>query len=692
MLPYAPKAFKKYPFFRLLCPLILGILWQWYLPAHISVIYGAIIIVVCLYILSGSLGYFTKYALRWLSGLYFNLFFLLVGTFITYHANPKHQPFYFEKSYTQGDLYSFTLLEPLVEKDKTYSAMAEIEGIFKKGHWQNATGKIRVYFFKNDFSDDLHYGTRLFSRQNILQIKNSGNPHSFDYKSYALFHGFAGQVFLKRGDYILVSQGKVSFIQKALFQCRASTIRIIKKNIPGPGQQGVAEALLIGYRDDLDKSLVQAYSNTGVVHIIAISGLHLGMIFVLISSILSGFKKVKGYRFFRPVIILLILWGFTFLAGAVPSVLRSAVMFSFLVIGEAWERKTNTLNTLAAAAFFLLLINPFMLWDVGFQLSFAAVAGIVSFLWPINNWLYFENKIIIKIWLLISITISAQIFTLPLVLYYFHQFPVFFLISNLVVVPLSGIILYGELLLVCFSFSGIASKYIGKVLDFLLSYMNHFIMHMDNLPFARVTGIQLNIFETMLMFLMIGGALFFLLYKKKAGLWFAFMATIIFSIFISFEKVSYNFHHLLIVYNVPGNSAIDIIAGREAYFWGDSLVVNNPDKMRYNISPVRNFYRIKNENQLLKTAHIEINKKEIFFVGEYLPDKKDTGKINADILIISRNPMYEVNDLNQVYQYRLLVLDSSVPLWKTEKWKRDCDSLHLRFHSVSASGAFVMGL
>ncbi len=692
MLFYTSKAYKKYPFFRLVCALSAGIILQWYLQMPLTALYITGVSILLLFLASYLLGYSAKYSFRWIPGLLLLSLFFLGGAFIAHEKDPRSQQFFFEKMYVKGDLLSLTLEEPLVEKNKTFSAAATIVAINKNGHWQKAEGQILIYFFKNNLPENLQYGSGIISRKEILPITNSGNPNGFDYNRYLLFHGTTGQVFLKPQDFVIASQGNTSFIPKELFQLREKVISILQKNIPDPRQQGVAEALLVGYRNDLDKTLVQAYSNTGVVHIIAISGLHLGMIYVLISSILSYFKKIKGFRFFRPIIILLVLWSFTFLAGAVPSVLRSAVMFSFIVIGESLERKTNTLNTLAAAAFFLLLFNPFLLWDAGFQLSFAAVAGIVSFMRPVNRWFDFENKIVKNTWQLMSVTISAQVFTLPLILYYFHQFPVFFMISNLFVVPLAGIVLYGELLLVFFSFSDSIAKLIGACLDFLLAGMNHFIEHINSIPFSTITGIQINSVEAFLLFLTIGGAVFFFLYQKKAGLWFALIIGIIFTSLISYEKLQLNFQQFLIVYNVSGHSAIDLMVGRNAYFFGDSILAKDPVLKKYNLVPSRNFYRVKNETNFFTAKYIECNGKKIFITGKYLPHLKTAGKIKINILIIAQNPAFKMADIDRIFQYDQLVFDSSNPMWKTEQWKKDCDSLHLRFHSVSASGAFVMGL
>ncbi len=170
------------------------------------------------------------------------------------------------------------------------------------------------------------------------------------------------------------------------------------------------------------------------------------------------------------------------------------------------------------------------------------------------------------------------------------------------------------------------------------------------------------------------------------------MIAIIFTSIISYEKMQLNFQQHLIVYNISGHSAVDLMIGRNVYFLGDSAIEKDMILKKYNLIPSRNFFRIKNEHILSSSNYIECNGKKICITGKYLPANSNPGKINTDILIVSGNPNYSVEDINKVFQYNQLVFDSSTPMWKTEKWKKACDSLHLRFHSVSASGAFVMAL
>lgn len=692
MFPYSSKAIKKYPFFRLVCALAGGIFFEWYVQAPLYFLFYGIGAVLIFLLLIKRLEIARKYNFRGISGILVLAFFLFVGANITYLKDPRKQLSFYENVYSPGNPVLLTIREDLSEKNKSFKTVASVDGIFKNGIWVPATGHILVYLSKKNGRGNVHAGMQLITTQSLNAIQNSGNPNAFDYNRYALFQGFTAQVFLKQQEYWVIGEGKISTFQTMLINWRRHIIEILQQHIPDPKLQGVAEALLIGYRDDLDKSLVQAYSNTGVIHIIAISGLHLGMIFVLLSGILANFKKVQGYRFFRPCIILAVLWLFTFLAGAVPSVLRAAVMFSFLVLGETMNRQTNTLNTLAASAFLLLVINPYYLWDAGFQLSFAAVGGIVSFLRPINNWFLFENKIMRGIWSLMAVTLSAQVFTLPIILYYFHQFPVFFLISNLLVVPLSGIILYGEILLLIFSSSIIASKLLDTAICFLLSVMNGLIVHMDKMPFGVITGLQVNAFQALLLYLIIFGCLLFLHHRIKTLFWVSFSFACLFCMLISFYKIKSNYQEKLVVYNIPGHAAMDLLLGRQAYFYGDSGLEKDFAAQKYTLKPAREYFRIQQLHLYPSGSIIICKGKKIFIANQQSLAQSINEKTPIDILILSRNPDITIPEINRKFQFRQLVFDASNPLWKTERWKRDCERLNLRFHSVSASGAFEMDL
>ena len=211
-------------------------------------------------------------------------------------------------------------------------------------------------------------------------------------------------------------------------------------------------------------------------------------------------RHVSGYAPYRhpiasfariPAITIAGLWLFSLLAGGGPSILRSAVMFTCIVIGESAARKTFIYNSLAASAFILLCINPFWLWDAGFQLSYAAVLSIVIFMKPIYDGFYFKNKLVDNVWKLVAVSLAAQVLTTPVSIFHFHQFPVYFLCTNLLAVPLSGLIVLLEIGLCAVSIMPAVASFTGVVLFRLINLMNSFIEYMEGLPFSLLNNLQL---------------------------------------------------------------------------------------------------------------------------------------------------------------------------------------------------------
>lgn len=626
----------------------------------------------------------------------FTMLFLVAcaGTLTSWYSDARNHATWFWTIPATNENVLVTVQEPLVSKPSSYKALCSVEAVKKENEWRPATGKLIVYFKKDSLPSPIVYGNRVLLHKKVQPIANSGNPGAFDYKRYCLFQDIAGQVLVTEKDYRVLPGNSGSRFNEFLFAMRDNSIRIIKQFIPGNNEQGVAEALLIGYRYDLDRDLVQAYSNTGVVHVIAISGLHLGMIYGLLVWILSSLPSKNTTQWIKAILILCVLWLFTLIAGAAPSILRSAVMFSFIVIGQCISRRTNMYNSLAGSAFCLLVFNPFMLWDVGFLLSYSAVTGIVLFMKPVYGLLNFENKLLDKIWQLSAVSLAAQILTLPFVIYYFHQLPLLFLATNLIVVPLSGFILYGELLLLILSFFPFLASVTGKLLGLLILLMNNFISYINQIPFAVWSSLQVTVLQSSLLFLVIIALTVWISKKSKMALFCSFGAILTFFSLRCIDFLQHCQQRKLVVYNIPKHTAIDIIQGSHCTVLGDSLLFKDqslndfhlkPSRVQQRTSPVENYIVCRN-------TRFSCAEKSILLINNdkhaYAYDKI----AKPDVLIVSGNPKKDISSIISKIRPKMVVFDASNSVWKIEKWKKGCDSLHLRFHSVPEEGAFVMDL
>jgi competence protein ComEC len=684
---------KSIPFLRFLTPFALGIVvaWYWQLSFINAVaIFGLALLFACIYYVLRK-----KAGSSWLFGTALSCLMISLAISLVQIKQPSFKADWFGHFYKEKDVVVIRLLEPLSEKEKSFKALAEFISLKNEKGQNSVSGKLMLYFRKDSLLPVLQCGSIIITNKFIPLIQNAGNPGGFDYKRYTMFNGITYQLFLNGADYKVLHQIKQHWFQKWLYDTKTYILSVIKKNIRGSEEVSVAEALLIGYRDDLDRDLVQAYSNTGVVHVIAISGLHLGLIYWLLLVLLKPLSKQKKLKWLQPVIAVSLLWIFSLLTGAGASVVRAAFMFTIIALGDMLGKKGNIYNSMAISAFVMLLWNPFLLWDVGFQLSYAAVLSIVLFMKPIYYWLNFPNKLLDKGWQLSAVTLSAQILTLPLCMYHFHQAPNLFLITNFVAVPLSSLILFGEILLIAVSVSPLLSNVVGFILSYFLKWMNSFIKWVDDFSFAVTDGIMHTPLQTILLYLFIGATAVWLLQKNSKALKWSLIFLVLFFGLQSFYHYQTMQQQKLIVYNLSQHAATDMMLGSSYLFTGDTVLLKDGFLRNFHLKPSRIIHRTyehASKPNLFSQSVYKINNKTIFFLHEnywFVPQQQ---KIKVDVLIISHNPKLYIEYLLKSIDPKLIVFDSSNPQWKLKKWKEDCLRFQIPFYTTSEQGAFVMNL
>lgn len=675
---------QKQPALRLLIPFCAGIFVQWEFNPPVRVVFLLFAVLLFATLLYQVLTIKRKFFLSQLGGLVLQFLIFIAALLIAFNNDCRNNN-WFGRSYHPGSVVTATLDEPLSEKQNSYKSVATIT---THGGKKTLTGKAILYLAKDStLLKRLTAGMSLIFRKPLQEIRNSGNPGSFDYKRYCLYQGITHQVYLRTDDF-LIRSGRTTFHLRDLVQSsRAFIIGLIRDLIPGKKQQGLAEALLIGYRDDLDKDLVEAYANTGVVHVIAISGLHLGIIYAILVFLTSALNR-KGWYWIRFLLVIGGLWAFTFLAGAQPSVLRSAVMFSFVAAGIVLRRNGSVINSLALSALLLLCWKPQWLWDVGFQLSYTAVLSIVLFFKHVYGWAYFNNKFLDLVWKTTAVTVSAQFLTVPLTLYYFHQFPILLLLTNLVAVPLSSVILIAEILMIAISPVEIIAATLGRFIGELIRWMNSFIEFANRLPVNTWEGLQLSVVQVISLYLLISFSALWMLNKKKS---LAFAATIALFIFITDRSFSFlNAHEQkkLVVYNVSKTKAADVILGRRCIFIGQPGIQDETAAWKHNVLPSRILYRITDEVRRFESdLSITVHDKTISFVSHLwkIP-------ANTNVLVISGKLPLLKPELLTALNKPVVVLDASVPFIQIRGWKKELTRLNISFHIVSEQGAFVMNL
>ena len=349
---------------------------------------------------------------------------------------------------------------------------------------------------------------------------------------------------------------------------------------------------------------------------------------------------------------------------------------------------------MSASAFILLCYNPFFLWDVGFMLSFLAVFGIVWIQHPLYHSFYVKNKYLREVWKMVSVTVAAQIMAFPLCLYFFHQFPNLFIITNVVAVPLSTIILFSGLFLVAFSWLPFI-EYAGKLTGFLLKFMNAYIEWCNSFSFSVTDLIFANVLSTWLLYGVVICFCGWLILSNKKLFEVAVVFSFLFILNDAFENFKTVKQESIVIYNVPGKKAVDFISGNEYFFMGDSLLQKEGMLRNFHLKPAR----ISSMTTESKTAFnnlkmnddfINFNGKKIFLIEGKIKLEKQVNPINIEIVLISKNPKIKIRDIISSIAPQVIVLDGTNSLWTIAAWKKECEELHLRCHSVAEDGAFIL--
>jgi competence protein ComEC len=300
------------------------------------------------------------------------------------------------------------------------------------------------------------------------------------------------------------------------------------------------------------------------------------------------------------------------------------------------------------------------------------------------------------IWKLNAVTVAAQILTVPVSIYHFHQFPNYFLFTNILAVPLSSLIVLGEILLCFAAFIPAVAKMTGQLLQLLIRLMNGFIEHMESLPFSLWTSMQVNIPQLICMYGAVAAITYWLLKKNKPALIAGLGCLLGFVVVRTWSFIEANQQQKLVVYNVPRYQAIDFISGRNYFFKGDEELTEDDFLQNFHLRPNRILCRVNNRAALPSLLYFPgcwlFNNKRIVVVDEYCRYDKQPERIKADIVILSKNTGLSITDLVNVFDCRQLILDGSNAPWKVDKWKADCQKLGLACYSVVDKGAFVMSM
>ncbi len=593
--------------------------------------------------------------------------------------------------------YQVKLITPAEEKEKSFKRVGSVLSVRTEIGWVPSFGKVNLYWPKQELVTHLDYGDIVLIKGQPRELESAFNPHEFNFKEFLRFKNTYHQQFVKGGDWWLVSRSKDKGFLFYAHRARGWSVAVIKKFISSPREQAIVTALVLGVTDGLDTDLLNAYAASGAMHVLAVSGLHVSIIYGILLFFFKPLGKSNTAQWAVAVLSLLLLWGYSFVTGLSPSVLRAVTMFSFVAVAKPVGRSTNIYNTLAASAFCLLLYDPYLIMSVGFQLSYLAVLGIVYMQRPIFNLWEARSAFMNWAWQLSCVSIAAQISTFAIGFYYFHQFPVYFLVANLFIIPGSFVVLVGGILLLIVSPLSFFASWLGTGLEWFVKILNEGIFTVEKIPFSLISDVYISATQCYLLFVVVLIGLLLIQFRKFSLIVMIFIAIVLFSLiswqhlFIDISKSNW------IVYRIQGHSAMEWSENGHSFFIADSAFLNDKKNIKFHLQSNRlanginevysndSLPHVSNGCQLYQHS----GKKFLWIANQKF---KLPAKLAVDYLIISNNSVGSISKLKGHVQFKKLILDGSNSYRYCERLEKEALSLPVICYSVLKNGAFVTGL
>ena len=561
---------KEIPFLRIGVPLCLGIISGLYI--HPGIYSSILFIIICLagFIFSA---FFNRQLTNYFYGPVICISLYFCGLIL--YTNEKNS---ISELKPHKSVFLSTLTDYPEEKQNTYMLTVKLNRAFTADTAFRVQGSMVLYHKKDSLTGLLLPGDILIFSCSPREITNKGNPCEFDYRFYMQTRGVRYWAFTGKNDLIYThSPGHRKLKYRALM-VRERIIKMYEERGIKGERLALVAAITLGQKNHLDQEQKQIFINAGIMHIMAVSGLHAIILSLFVFKLLFFLRG--RLNILRVILTILIIWAFAFVTGLTPSVLRATLMFSFLQTGNLMKRHVNSVNSVLASAFVLILVRPSVIFDAGFLLSYAAVLYIIIFYQDLYLKIQFSNWLPDKAWQSIAVTIVAQAGTLPLTIMLFNRFPTYFIITNAILVPLSSfLIIIGCLIPLTFPVVFL-SRYLAVALDKLTGLLEFLTGKAASLPFSTIDNIGMTSIESILLTLAIFLLVFFLLKKQSFSILYPVIAFLLFTVSVTVKVIHTGRENELIVYNTPGYSTVGIITGRKINLYSERLTVP-PEVMRH---------------------------------------------------------------------------------------------------------------
>jgi len=676
------KKILKYIPFQMVLFFSVGIVLGDYFQIQLSVLFK---LVFCILLLLGLLrwkGSSKRYVFNILAYGGFILIGMLLVSVQDAHNDKRHYSHYISttKEVKQSVYYLkiHEVLKATVKTDRFYAEVFQVNDTITKG-------KVVLSVQRDSLKKSLVVDDQILVKTALEALAKPLNPYVFDYSKFLNRKQIYHQLYLRNEAYLKLESDSKS-LNGYISDIHVKINNVLLKNGMSKEDLGFINALLLGKRQFLSKDIIQTYSASGAIHILAISGLHIGVLLLLFRLMFQFMHRWKYGKLLSSICIVILLWGFAFLAGMSASVVRAVTMFTALQVGMSFSKRHFILNTIFISMLVLLIANPNFLFDVGFQLSYSAVLSIVLLRPALSN-LWKPTPVVSRyVWDLVTVSLAAQLGVLPLSLYYFHQFPVLFLISNLCIIPMLAILLFTGVFTIVFSVLGIPVAWLITVFSGLIYYMNTIVNWVSDqesflIEHIHFSGLQLGISLGILL------GLVFLIHQFKWRLFYVIIVLILsLQLSLFYYKYSIEQGTELIVYHQYKKTKLLLRRGKESkVFTSDTAVVNHDFLLRsyQNRLGLDTVTMVKSIPKVLSFSDkiiMVVDQEGIYKVEKFSPH----------IILLRASPKINLERLIARLKPSLIIADGSNYPSLKKQWAQTCRQEKTPFHDTSQKGAYIL--
>ena len=697
---------SKYPFVRMLIPFALGI-WCFINlpPLHLAPSLLLIIALGLLFLSVATSLMLKRQRLNWFFGSVMACYLFIAGYALTNVHQAEIQKSFFRNFESDVTYYVARVYDCPTERGNSIRAVLDLEYQFGDSlPSRPVSGKVMAYFPKSDTAFSLKYGDLIAFPAPIREVSGPKNPGEFDYRAYLTRKGVTGQVYLKDDDWLDLQVNNANPIYAFSYRFRDVLLVSLQRSGLSDNEFGVAAAILLGYDDNLADEVRKNYVAAGSMHILCVSGMHVGIIYLLASFLLGFLNRKKWQKTLKQALLLALIWFYALIAGLSPSILRSALMITFVVIGEMIRRKGFIINSIAASAFILLCINPNNLSEIGFLLSYSAVVGIVVLQKPIYDLLYVKNQLLDKAWEITAVALAAQIATIPFTLFYFNQFTTYFWLSNLFMTPISFIVVISGMVLLLVSWIPYLNTLVGYLVWGAVYVMNWVVAKIESLPFSIIKGLYVSDLEfasLLLAFIL----LLLTVSLQKRKLFIAMLSCLlVVMVSVTVRLYATDSQQGMTFFSLRNHTAVDFVSGGDHVLLADSALMADESTVDYSLKGAWTKQHLSSHPQVVgleedfendylrkKSALISYGGKLMALWDDNRLSDSLSYRLPVDYVLVRGKQDPDVQSVANGYEAKMLLIDGSVPRYLAEKWMAQAEEKQLLVYDLS-DGALVIDL